>query len=263
MLAGANREVVALPGDCTPAEAASFTVDPRTEQLVQGPSCGVNNLPYTGEWWVDTNLTSVCAALADDVVMTTPTRPATYMDAQLHCQGLGPSDPAYRATFDQRRHAVQATMEGLSRDSGAASEFIPTDYWPCRWIDETTERRPDAAMIATKAAGVALASRECAACAAQYEPDGGFDTCVVSTETSCAPSGRSSKSDLLRDCVVDQDALLAGSPAGSELTEEERALGGAYSAHFLFDTCFAWSSLGQCEVRLAWPRSSYCTSRSE
>jgi hypothetical protein len=101
------------------------------------------------------------------------------------------------------------------------------------------ESTPDATMIATKAAAVALASPECAACAAAFEPDGGFDACVVSADASCKHSR-----GMFDACVADEDVLAAAMG-----TEDSTALLGGIMTYKELQGCLAWSSLGRCQVR--------------
>lgn len=198
----------AFPGDCTPIEAGSYYIDPRSEHLDGQPEC-VSGYPSApdGETLSEADITAACAAVDLPYVSSI-------------------TAPAYGAARDACRAATATTDQGTVVEN-ACIFFVQI------------ENTPDATMIATKAAAVALASPECAACAAAYEPDGGFDACVVSTDASCQHDH-----EIWDECVADDAVLMAAMG-----TEDSAALVGDIFAYRAINTCLAWSSLGRCQVR--------------
>ena len=209
LAAGLLPSASAFPGDCTPIEAGSYTIDPRGEHLAGQPEC-VYNYPSApdGETLSEANVTAACAAVDLPYVSSI-------------------TAPAYGAARDACNAATATTDQGTVVDRAC-------------YFNVPTEKTPDATMIATKAAAVALASPECAACAAAYEPDGGFDACVVSVDASCQHDR-----DIWDECVADDDVLVAAMG-----TEDSAALVGGITTYKAgFSSCLAWSSLGRCQVR--------------
>jgi hypothetical protein len=208
LAAGLLPSASAFPGDCTPIEAGSYTIDPRSEHLDGQPECvpGYPSAP-DGETLNRTDVTAACAAVDLPYVSS--------MTA-----------PAYGAARDACDAATATT------DQGTVVEGV------C-YFDARIEKTPDATMIATKAAAVALASPECAACATAFEPDGGFDACVVSADASCKHSR-----SMFDACVADGDVLAAAMG-----TEDSSALLGSIFTYNELQVCLAWSSLGRCQVR--------------
>lgn len=208
LAAGLLPSASAFPGDCTPIEAGSYTIDPRSEHLDGQPTCEYNypSAP-DGETLSEADVTAACAGVDLPYVSS--------MTA-----------PAYGAARDACNAATATTDQGTVVEN--ACYFTPHN-----------EKTPDATMIATKAAAVALASPECAACAAAFEPDGGFDACVVSTDASCQ-HGR----DIWDECVAHMEVLLAAMG-----TEDSSALLGEIVTYKEAHVCLAWSSLGRCQVR--------------
>ena len=211
LAAGLLPSASAFPGDCTPIEAGSYYIDPRSEHLDGQPECvsGYQIAP-DGETLSEADVTAACAAVDLPYVSSI-------------------TAPAYGAARDACRAATATT------DQGTVVEGV------CYFYPQI-EKTPDATMIATKAAAVALASPECAACAAAFEPDGGFDACVVSTGGSSGSCRHDS--DIWDACVADDDVLLAAMG-----TEDSSALLGGISAYKEVYVCLAWSSLGRCQVR--------------
>ena len=208
LAAGLLPSASAFPGDCTPIEAGSYTIDPRSERLAEQPTCGMRypNLP-DGETLSDADWTAACAAVALPYVSSI-------------------TDPAYDAATEACGAATVTTDQGTVVEDACNAVAHNEDI-------------PDATMIATKAAAVALASPECAACAAGFEPDGGFDACVVSSDASCAHSRH-----IWDACVADDNGLRAAMG-----TEDSTALVGDMFAYREINVCLAWSSLGRCQVR--------------
>jgi len=210
LAAGLLPSASAFPGDCTPIEAGSYYIDPRSEHLDGQPECvsGYQIAP-DGETLSEADVTAACAAVDLPYVSSI-------------------TAPAYGAARDACRAATATT------DQGTVVEGV------CYFYPQI-EKTPDATMIATKAAAVALASPECAACAAAFEPDGGFDACVVSVDASCKHGRRNA---FMAACVGDPNALVAAMG-----TEDSTALLGGIMAYNELQGCLAWSSLGRCQVR--------------
>ena len=208
LAAGLLPSASAFPGDCTPIEAGSYMIDPRSEHLAGQPTCEYNypSAP-DGETLSEADVTAACAAVDLPYVSSI-------------------TAPAYLAARDACNAATATTDQGTVVEGVCA--FTPQN-----------EVTPDATMIATKAAAVALASPECAACAAAFEPDGGFDACVVSVDASCKHSR-----SMFDACVGDPDVLLAAMG-----TEDSSALLGSIFVYREGEACLAWSSLGRCQVR--------------
>ena len=208
LAAGLLPSASAFPGDCTPIEAGSYTIDPRNEHLAGQPTCEYGHLGSPGLNLDDQAVgVAACAAV-----------PMPYLTSVV---------PESDARGDACRAAVTLTdSQGTVVDRAC-------------YFNVPTEKTPDATMIATKAAAVALASPECAACAAAFEPDGGFDACIVSTDASC-DHGRG----IWDDCVADENVLLAAMG-----TEDSAALVGDIFTYKELNVCLAWSSLGRCQVR--------------
>jgi hypothetical protein len=209
LAAGLLPSASAFPGDCTPIEAGSYTIDPRSERLAEQPTCERVGyvFPPDGETLSDADWTAACAAVALPYVSSI-------------------TDPAYDAATEACGAATVTTDQGTVMEDA------------CYAVTHN-EHIGDATMIATKAAAVALASPECAACAAGFEPDGGFDACVVSIDASCEHSR-----GIWDGCVADDGDLLAAMG-----TEDSTALLGGMSAYKDLNVCLAWSSLGRCQVR--------------
>lgn len=110
---------------------------------------------------------------------------------------------------------------------------------------EDTELRPDAQKAATKAAGVALASPECASCAAAYLAP---DDCVVSTFEDCSPS----RHDLMDNCVGVSGTIVEQ----SDFSADDLALASGTVAYGELNVCLGWSTSGRCQASVAWKLAS-------
>ena len=140
----------AAPGDCTPIEAASYLIDPRTRTVTSPAVCEAD--------------------------------PSFNASADCERRNVPPIGPEYArstATLDACHSPCQ---------SDYSSPDCLNDRDRCQYRPPVVERAPDDDMIATKAAAVALSSPNCTACAAQYEVNGGFDECEVSADESCRHS---------------------------------------------------------------------------
>ena len=127
LAAGLLPSASAFPGDCTPIEAGSYTIDPRSERLAEQPTCerGYVSTP-DGETLSDADWTDACAAVALPYVSSI-------------------TDPAYNAAAEACGAATVTTDQGTVVENACYAVTHNEDI-------------PDATMIATKAAAVALAA---------------------------------------------------------------------------------------------------------
>jgi hypothetical protein len=207
----------ALPGDCTATEAGSYRIDPRTiSSITTQGSCspGWSSAPPA--------LVTACSAVH-----------APYASGMLD-----------RRTPSQV--AASDACDAVTCPAGISAQTCGTS--PCGYTFPSGPfQQIDQAMVATKAAAMALSSSQCQACAAQYEIAGGFAACSVtadqwdSANNMMTASGNSClhQSSLIDGCVVSWDAALSA-----------QQYAGAADAIVLARSgyCLGWGTLTRCQV---------------